>query len=220
MKTIVFFLLAAGSLHFEITDARGKKPGGVTIEASAPDADGWCPLSVVAKSKGEPVIVWPFDAKAKLPDGPEGIPAIVVEKGDARAAASPAVVAALAAGSLLGVNHDIGVDVSGGTAALASSNDPFVKGVGLLAAGKPVDAVDPLGRALKERERRLTRVPSEIYALAMLYGKALFAAGKFDSAAVSFLKAMDQRPSDAAARRARAEALIKAGKPEAADYLK
>ena len=77
--------------------------------------------------------------------------------------------------------------------------------------------MDPLARALKERERRLTRVPSEIYPAAMLYGKALFGAGKYDDAAVAFLKALKQRPSDAAARRSRSEALIKAGKPEAAE---
>jgi predicted Zn-dependent protease len=94
-----------------------------------------------------------------------------------------------------------------------------MKGVGLLYEGKPADAVEPLARALKERERQLTRIPSEIYPAAMLYGRALFGAGKFDDAAVAYLKAMNQRPSDRAARRARAEALIKAGKPEAAEEL-
>ena len=101
-------------------------------------------------------------------------------------------------------------------AGLVHSEDAFAKGVALLYAKKPVDAVDPLARALRERERQLTRVPSEIYPAAMLYGRALFEAGKFDAASLAFLKAMNQRPSDAAARKARAEALIKAGKPEAA----
>lgn len=219
MRAFVCLLLAASSLRFEITDARGKKPGGVTIEASEADANGWCVLSLVNKSKGAPVLIWPYDGKARAPDGPEGIPAIVVEKGDPRAAANPQVVASLLAGSLLGVTHDIGVDLTKATTELVSSNDPFARGVGLLAANKGADAAEPLGRALKERERRLTRVPSEIYPAAMLYGKALFAAGKFDDAAVAYLKALNQRPSDLPARKARAEALIKAGKPEAAETI-
>jgi len=198
---LVFLLLAASALHFEITDGRGKKPGGVVIEAGSADADGWCSLSVASK--------------AKAPDGPGDIPAIVVEKGDARLASNAHVSAALQAGVLLGVTHDVGVKVS--VAGLAGSEDVFARGVGLLAAGKAPDAVEPLGRALKERERQLTRVPSEIYPLAMLYGQALFAAGKYDDAAVAYLKALQQRPSDSAARRARAAALIQAGKPEAAD---
>jgi len=77
-----------------------------------------------------------------------------------------------------------------------------------LPPGKAVDAVDYLARALKERERQLTRVPSEIYPAAMLYGKALFAAGEFDDASVAFLKAVRLRPSDLLARKARNEALI------------
>jgi hypothetical protein len=210
-KTAVLFLLAAPALHFEITDARGKKPSGVTVEATNPDEDGWYRLTASSKGKSVSILIWPFDGKAKIPDGPEGVPVIVVEKGDLRAASNPRVAAALGAAALLGVSHDIGVEVHVG-----SSEDPWVKGVGLLAANKPVDAVAPLGLALKERERQLTRVPSEIYPAAMLYGKALYEAGKFDDAAVAFLKAMKQRPSDPIARKARAEALIKAGKPEAA----
>ncbi len=210
-KTAVLFLLAAPALHFEITDARGKKPSGVTVEATNPDEDGWYRLVASSKGKSVSILIWPFDGKAKIPDGPEGVPVIVVEKGDLRAASNPRVAAALGAAALLGVSHDIGVEVHVG-----SSEDPWVKGVGLLAANKPVDAVAPLGLALKVRERQLTRVPSEIYPAAMLYGKALYEAGKFDDAAVAFLKAMKQRPSDPIARKARAEALIKAGKPEAA----
>jgi tetratricopeptide (TPR) repeat protein len=207
-----FLLLAAPTLHFDISDARGKKPPGVTIEAAHPDEDGWYQLSVASKGKSEPILIWPFDGKAKLPDGPEGVPVIVVEKGDTRAASNPRVVAALKAGELLGVKRDVRFDGN-----LISSEDPWVKGVGLLAANRPAEAMEPLGRALRERERQLTRVPSEIYPAAMLYGKALFAAGKFDDAAVAFLKALNQRPSDPVARKARAEALIKAGKPEAAN---
>ena len=89
----------------------------------------------------------------------------------------------------------------------------------LLYENKPADAVEPLARALRERERQLTRIPSEIYPAAMLYGRALFGANQFDDAAVAYLKAMNQRPSGAAARKARAEALIRAGKPEAAQGL-
>jgi hypothetical protein len=219
MKPLLLFFLAASSLHFEITDARGKKPGGVSVEAGTADAEGWCALNTTSKGKSEPILIWPFDGRAKAPDGPEAIPVIVVEKGDSRAAANPRVVAALVAGRLLGVNHDIGIDMSRAEAGLTSADEAFAKGVGLLAARRYADAIDPLGRALKERERQLTRFPSEIYPLAMLYGRALFAAGKFDDSAVAFLKAVNLRPSDVAARRARAEALIKAGKPEAAESI-
>jgi tetratricopeptide (TPR) repeat protein len=214
---LLAFFLAGPALHFEIADGRGKKPGGVSVEASNPDSDGWYRLTVSSKGKYEPILIWPYDGRAKQQDGPEGIPVLVIEKGDAKAASSPRVAAAVAAGALLGVPHEIGFDLSKTTAALANSEDAFAKGVELLAANKPGDAVEPLARALKERERQLTRVPSEIYPAAMLYGKALFGAGKYDDAAVAFLKALKQRPSDPAARQARNESLIKAGKPEASD---
>lgn len=210
MKLLSFFL-AAAALHFDITDERGKRASGVTIEAAGPDVDGWCDLKI-SKSKGSAVLVWPFDGRAKVPDGPEPVPVIVVEGPVSR----PAAVAAIVAGELLGVKHSVALD-AGVVTNLVASEDSFQKGVGLLYAKKPEEAVDPLARALKDRERQLTRVPSEIYAAAMLYGHALFDAKKFDDAAVAFLKARNQRPSDAAARKARAEALIQAGKPEAAE---
>ena len=143
----------------------------------------------------------------------------MVEKGDPRASANPHAVACIVAGNLLGVSHDIGMDLTRAPASLATSDEPLAKGVGLLAANKPADAIEPLGRALRERERQLTRFPSEIYPLAMLDGKALFAAGKFDDAVLAYLKAIRLRPSDATARKARAEALVKAGKPEAAKSI-
>jgi len=215
MMLWLFLLLASPSIHFDITDARGKKPGGVTIEAGAPDANGWFDLRTATKGKGDFLLIWPYDRRAKAPDGPEAIPALVIEKGDPRAPANPKIEAALLAAKLLGVNHETGFDPQ--PAALENSDDPFIKGVALLAGGKSADALEPLNRALKERERQLTRVPSEIYPAAMLYGKALMGANKFDDAALAFLKALKQRPSDPAARQSRAEALIKAGKPEAAE---
>jgi tetratricopeptide (TPR) repeat protein len=218
MKLLCLFL-AAASLHFDITDARGKRPNGVIINTADPDTDGWRMLTVSSKRQNEPILVWPYDGKAKQPDGPESIPILIVDKADPKTASNPRVAAAVAAGALLGVKHDIGFDLSKAIAALTLSEEPWAKGVGLLAAGKPADAVAPLGRALKERERQLTRIPSEIYPAAMLYGRALFAAGKFDDAAVAYLKALKQRPSDPTARKARAEALIKAGKPEAVDDI-
>ena len=207
--------MAASPLHFDITDARGKKPSGVSIIASDPDIDDWYRLKVASKGKSEDVLVWPFDAKAKVADGPEAIPAVVIEEGDAKALATPRIVAYRAVGELLGAKPPSGLDMSG----LAASEDPFLKGVRLLYENRPADAMEPLARALRERERQLTRVPSEIYPVAMLYGRALFGANKFDDAAVAYLKALNQRPSDGAARKARAEALIKAGKPEAAQGL-
>ena len=204
MTLAALFLLAAASFHFDITDARGKKPPGVTVEARDADPDGWHELRLVNKGKGSPVLIWPFDSKAKIADGPGDIPVIVIETGDPKALTNTRVVAALVAGELLGAS-----------AALSAAEEPFARGVGLLSAKKPADAVDSLARALRERERQLTRVPSEVYPAAMLYGRALLDSGKFDDAAVAFLKALKQRPSDPAARQLRAEALIRAGKPEA-----
>jgi cytochrome c-type biogenesis protein CcmH/NrfG len=88
--------------------------------------------------------------------------------------------------------------------------------VGLLYGGKATDAIKPLETALRERERQLTRVPSEIYPAAMLDGLAELRANKFDAAAVAYSAALKQRPSDAAALKLRDEALVRAGKPEAA----
>jgi tetratricopeptide (TPR) repeat protein len=208
-------LIAASTLHFDITDARGKKPPGVSVAASDPDIDDWYRLKVVSKGKSEYVMVWPFDGKAKVADGPEAIPAVVIDDGDPKALTAPRIVACRAVAELLGAKPGSDLDMSG----LAASEDPFIKGVRLLYENKPADAVEPLARALRERERQLTRIPSEIYPAAMLYGRALFGANKFDDAAVAYLKAIDQRPSDPAARKARAEALIRAGKPEAARGL-
>jgi tetratricopeptide (TPR) repeat protein len=219
MKPLVFLLLGAAAVpHFDVTDARGKKPSGVSIEAGDSDAGGWFPLRVVNKGKGNPVLIWPFDGRAKLQDGPGEIPVTVIENANPIALMNTRIVAALAAGSLLGFPHETGLDAAAVAKAiegLSAAEDPFPKGVGLLAAKKPADAAEFLGRALKERERQLTRVPSEVYPAALLYGQALLGSGKFDDAAVAFLKALKQRPADPVARKLRSEALAKAGKPEA-----
>jgi hypothetical protein len=222
MKTVAFFLLAASTLRFDITDARGKRPSGVTIEAGDPDSDGWRELKIV-KSKGDREIVWPPGALAKEPDGPEPVPVIVVMHGEAKALASPRVAAALAAEQLLdSPPNAAGFDqasLARAFSTLAASDDPFAKGVGLLYAHKASEAADPLRIALRERERQLTRIPSEIYPAAMLYGRALFESGHFDDAALAYLRAMNQKHSDRAARAGRAQSLIEAGKPEAAQDL-
>jgi hypothetical protein len=223
---LLFFLasaLAGAALHFDVTDGKGKRASGVTVEASDAGPDGWRRLKVRSRGKGSPVLVWPCDGLAKVPDPPGDIPVIVMDFGDAKALADPGIMAALVAGELLGAPHiDTGLDPAAFAKAAANlvtsgvtSEDPFEKGVGLLFAKKPVDAVDPLGRALKERERRLTRIPSEIYPVAILYGRALMESQKYDSAAVAFLKALKLRPSDPSVESLRAEALARAGKPEA-----
>jgi hypothetical protein len=225
MKAVgLFFLLAAPVLQFEISDGRGKETSAVTIEAGAPDEDGWRSIKV-GKAKGEPVLVWPFNGSAKTPDGPEPIPAIVIQRGEAKALGNKRVLAAIATPIVLGVAN---VEEAGrktgfapdalvkAFADLAMSADPFEKGVALLYAGKAADAAESLGVALRQRQRQLTRVPSEIYPLAMLDGLALSRANKFDDSAVAYLTALKQRPSDESARRYRAEALTKAGKSEAA----
>jgi hypothetical protein len=224
MKLVVlFFLLATPVLQFEISDGRGKETSAVTLEAGAADEDGWRPIKV-GKAKGEPVLVWPFDGSAKTPDGPEPIPAIVIQRGEAKALGNKRVVAAIATPIVVGVasieemGRKTGLapdELTKAFAGLVTSADPFEKGVGLLYTGKAADAAESLGMALRQRQRQLTRVPSEIYPLAMLDGLALAKANKFDDSAVAYLIALKQRPSDEGARTYRAEALTKAGKPEA-----
>ncbi len=231
MKLAGLFLLAVLLLpggdgpQFEITDARGKKASGVSVEAGEPDADGWFSIKLL-KTKGEPVIVWPSDSAAKLPDGPAPIPVIAIQRGDEKALANPRVVAAIATPVALGLTtmdetaRRTGFEVASlhkAFSALPSAADPFAQGVGLSISNRAAGAAEALALALKERQRQLTRVPSEIYPVALLYGQALDRAGKFDAAAVAFLTALNQRPSDEAARKLRAAALIHAGKPEAAN---
>ena len=101
MKLALIFLLASSGIQFDITDARGKKPSGVTIEAGSPDGDGWFDLKVSGKPKTQPVLIWPFDGKARPPQGPGAVPAIVIEHGDTKALMNPRVVAAVLAALLL-----------------------------------------------------------------------------------------------------------------------
>jgi hypothetical protein len=215
--------LRGAGVEFQVTDERGKKASGVALEAGAPDADGWFPLKVV-KAKGDVVLVWPLDGVARVPDGPEPIPAMVISRAGEKALATPHTVAVLAVPVVLGIEtlatvagrtglpaEALGQAVGG----LKTSADPFEKGVGLLYSNQP--AVEPLAIALKQRQRQLTRVPSEIYAVALLYGRALYRENKFDDAAVAFLTAVKLRPSDPVARALRADALVKAGKGAAAE---
>jgi hypothetical protein len=214
----LLWLLAAPVLQFSITDGRGKPTSAITIEAGAANEDGWRPVRI-GKAKGDPVIVWPFDGLAKSPDGPEPIPAIVIQRGEEKALGNSRVAAAIATANLLGMPDKTGfapAALATAFAGLVTSADPFEKGVGLLYAGKAADAAEALSLALRQRQRQLTRVPSEIYPAAMLDGLALFRAGKFDASAVAYLAALKERPSDETARKDRAEALTKAGKPEAA----
>ena len=214
MKPAALFLLAMflAAPQFEITDERGKKPPGVTIEAGEADADGWFPLKFVkGKNAGDPILIWPFDGMTKLPAGP----VIVIQRGNKKALENRHVVAAIAASMLLGGAPDTGLDPKS-ILELSQSTDAFEKGVGLLFAKKSAEAADPLAQALKERQRQLTPFASEIYPAAVLYGQALTAEKKYDAAAVAFLVATRQRPSAEMPRKLRAEALINAGKPEAA----
>jgi hypothetical protein len=225
VRPLLLFLLFAGpNPQFAVTDGRGKQTSAITIEAGAPDEDGWRALKIV-KAKGDPVLVWPFDGAAATPNGPEPIPAIVIQRAEEKALANRLAMAAIGTPVVLGIatvaeearrTGFTADQLKKAWADLASAADPFEKGVGLLYAGKPAGSADQLAVALKQRQRQLTRVPSEIYPVALLYGKALDGMNKFDDAAVAFLTAMKQRPSDKLARASRAEVLIKAGKPEAA----
>jgi hypothetical protein len=214
MKPAALFLLAmflAGP-QFEITDERGKKPPGVTLEAGEADADGWFSLNVVkGKNAGDPILIWPFDGMTKLPAGPM----IVIQRGNKRAMENRHVVAAIAASTLLGGAPDADLDPKS-ILELSQSPDAFEKGVALLFAKKSAEAADPLAQALKERQRQLTPFASEIYAAAILCGQALVAEKKYDAASVAFLVATKQRPSAELPRKLRADALVQAGKPDAA----
>jgi hypothetical protein len=220
----LLLLLVAPGLQFQVTDGRGKDTPAVTLEAAAPDADGWRAVRV-GKARGDAVLVWPFDGLAKAPDGPEPIPAIVIRRGEEKALANKRVVAAIATPVVLGTStieetagrtgFTVGA-LAKAFADLPAGEDPFEKGVGLLHAGKYGDGAASLAVALKQRQRQLTRIPSEIYPAAMLDGLALFRAGKFDNSAVAYLTALEQRPSDQAARKLRAEALTRVGKADAA----
>jgi hypothetical protein len=227
MRLAVLFLLAGSALQFDITDARGKRASGIVIEAGTPDADGWSTLRI-AKSKGDAVLLWPSDGLAKAPDGPEPVPAIVIQRGDEKALTNARVVAAIAAPVVLGIAtieeraRETGFAapaLAKAFAGLISSPDAFASGIGLLYANKPAEAADKLAQALKERQRQLTRMPSEIFPAAMMDGHALVLENKFDAAAVAFLAALKERPSSEMARKARADALVQAGKPEAADQI-
>lgn len=218
MIWLLALLLAAP--QFEVTDERGRKPAGVTIEAGEADADGWFPLTVVkGKNAGDPALIWPFDGTADQP----GAPVIVIHKGSAKALENRHVVVAIAAAMLLGGAPDTGLDtaaVNEAILALPQSADAFEKGVGLLYAKKFAEAAGPLAQALKERQRQLTPFASEIYPAAILYGQALAAEQKYDGAAIAFLVAIKQHPSAALPRKLRSDALVKAGKPEAATFQK
>ena len=220
----VLFFLTAPLMQFHITDGRGKETTAVTIDFGAPDADGWRQLKI-GKAKGDVVLVWPFDAMAKQPDRPEPIPAIVIQRGDEKALANKAAIASIATPVVLGAaTIDDAAHKTGFTTAalaktfadLATADDAFEKGIGLLYAGKFEDAAKSLDIALRERQRQLTRMPSEIYPAAMLDGLALTRANKFDAASVAYLAAMKQRPSDESVSNLRGEALVKAGKADAA----
>jgi tetratricopeptide (TPR) repeat protein len=215
MKLFCLLFLAAQSLHFDVTSA--------TLEAGAPDADGWRPVRI-AKAKGDPVLIWPFDGLAATPDGPGPIPALLMQHGDEKALRSKPAVAALLTPILLNTAtlEDLAKKtglpqeaIKAAFATLPQSTDPFEKGAGLLYANKPAEAAEQLATALKQRQRQLTRVPSEIYPLALLYGRALYQSKNYDDAAVAYLTALKQRPSDEATAQLRADALVKAGKPEA-----
>src|ERR1019366_8236181 len=132
--------------------------------------------------------------------------------GDEKALTNLHVVASIAVPAVMGTDtidrmaQKTGFSVSALNKAftgLEYSSEHFEKGVGLLFAKKGPKAAEQLGLALKDRQRQLTRLPSEIYPAAMLYGDALVLAGKFDAAAVAFLTASQQRPSDACSVTAR-----------------
>lgn len=218
-------LFAASALPLDVTDARGKKPSGVIVESSGPDGEGWWTLRV-SKSKADYLLVWPWDGAARQPDGPGEVPVVVIRRGDRKALENPRVLAMLATPVAMGwksVADEAGATgfseevLTAALRQLLRAEDAFAKGVGLLYAGRNAEAAEELGKALRERQRQLTRVPSEIWAAAMLDGRALMAAGKYDDAAVAYLAALRLRPADEEARMARAEALRRAGKAEAAE---
>ena len=218
-------MLAASPLSLQVTDDRGKKPGGIVVDATDPDADGWYKLAI-AKSKNDAVAGVAFRCPR---DEARWAGAGQCDCGGQRRCEDTAIDASGGHARGTGVARGASLNVVAASAgldagamgkaveALAKSDDGFEKGIALLWAKKPADAKDELVRGLRARERVMTRIPSDMYPAAMLLGKAQFDAGKFDDAAVTYLKAVKLRPTDMAARRKRAVALEKAGKPEAAE---
>jgi len=227
MRLVILLLAAAQVFRLDIVDARGKKPSGVAVEVGGAASDNWRILHIT-RAKKDSVIVWPFDALAAEPDGPGAVQVVVIERGDPKALANPGIAAEIATGVVLGresledAAKRTGFDAAALKSAftsLANATDEYAGGVGLLWTNQPARAADLLARALRERERQLTRIPSDIFPAAMLDAKALFDSGKYDDAAAVYLKATKLRPSDPAVRKTRAEALIKAGKEDAAREL-
>jgi tetratricopeptide (TPR) repeat protein len=227
MRFVILLLAAAQAFHLDVVDARGKKPSGVVVETGDAASDNWRKLDIT-RAKKDSVIVWPFDALAAEPDGPGAVQVAVIQRGDLKALANPriaadiATVVVLGRESLEGTAKRTGFDAAALKSAftsLANTTDDYAGGVGLLWTSQPARAADLLARALRERERQLTRIPSDIFPASLLDAKALFDSGKYDDAAAVYLKAMKLRPSDAAVRKARAEALTKAGKEDAAREL-
>ncbi len=191
-------LLAGSAMHLDVTDARGKKAPGVVVEAGAPDGDGWLILSVV-KGKDDWVLVWPADGLAKAPDGPAPVPAIVIQRGDRKALANARVVAAMAVPTYWApqpsttnlANRVQRVRFGEGICRTGLFPRRFRSGIGWLWENNGGEASDKMAQALKERAAATgtTRMPSEIYMAAMIYGQALLLEGKFDAAAVAFLLA-------------------------------
>jgi tetratricopeptide (TPR) repeat protein len=227
MRLLILLFAAAQAFHLDVQDARGKKPSGTVVEVGEAGQDSWRKLNII-RARKDSVIVWPFDGLAAEPDGPGAVQVAVIERGDSKALASARIAADIATGIVLGreslqdAAKRTGFDAAALKAAftgLATASDDYAGGAGLLWTNQPARAADLLARALRERERQLTRVPSDIFPAAMLEAKALFESGKYDDAAAVYLKAMKLRPSDPDLRKARAEALTKAGKEDAAREL-
>jgi hypothetical protein len=190
MKLFCLLFLAAQGLHFDVPNA--------TLEAGAPDADGWRPVRIV-KAKGDPVLIWPFDGLAATPDGPGPVPALLMQRGDEKVLRNKPALAALLTPILLGASTPEEISKKTGLpqdalqqafATLTQSTDAFEKGTALLSLHQSLEAAEQLSLALKQRQRQLTRVPSEIYPVALLYGHALDQSKKYDAAAVAYLTAL------------------------------
>ena len=128
------------------------------------------------------------------------------------------MVAAIAASMLLGGAPDTGLDPDALNKAileLSQSTDAFEKGVGLLFAKKSAEAADPLAHALKERQRQLTPFASEIYAAASFTDRPS-RRKKIRRRSRRVSCGYEATPFRGLARKLRSDALVKAGKPEAA----
>jgi hypothetical protein len=225
------------------TDRSGKTR--IRLAPGARPGD-WVPLQVV-QSPQELVFISPWDARARIPFGNEfenfaGV--VLAERGDRALLEHGGALASIAAriqaqsqppdtettateerrtAALAQVAHLLGLDSEELDRAIrtvaSQSTDPYERGMSALYQRNYAAAAEHLAESLRARQKQLRRVPSSIVSSAFFLGQALYEQGKYSEAADAYRRALAFRPDDPAILNAMGLALIKAGKPAAAEPL-